>query len=164
MFAWEALEGGAIYWIWPGHVGFQTTLNEGALFGIGQGMVWLFAFVSMIAAAAIPIWLFVLQGARLWWPTLILSCIMAGVLGNLYDRLGFPGLTYQWPPQRIGEPVFAVRDWILWQYSDELRWPNFNIADSLLVLGAAMLLWNAMRSSTDTAKAGLDSLSRQTRQ
>ncbi len=36
-----------------------------------------------------------------------------------------------------------MRDWILWQASPTLRWPNFNIADSLLVCGAAMLLWQS---------------------
>jgi len=36
-----------------------------------------------------------------------------------------------------------VRDWILVQWSDQLRWPNFNVADSLLVVGAIALVWRA---------------------
>jgi signal peptidase II len=70
---------------------------------------------------------------------------MAGVLGNLYDRLGFPGL--RWNEARdlhkIGEPVFAVRDWILVMLGTR-PWPNFNIADSLLVCGAMLLVWHAL--------------------
>jgi signal peptidase II len=41
-------------------------------------------------------------------------------------------------PQRAGETVYAVRDWIL-QVSDQWVWPNFNIADALLVVGASFL-------------------------
>jgi signal peptidase II len=40
--------------------------------------------------------------------------------------------------------LYAVRDWILWQASDEWRWPNFNIADSCLVVGAAVLFLHAL--------------------
>ena len=42
-----------------------------------------------------------------------------------------------------GSPIYAVRDWILLQWNDAWRWPNFNIADSLLVVGAILLLWHA---------------------
>jgi signal peptidase II len=38
-----------------------------------------------------------------------------------------------------------VRDWILWQVSDEWRWPNFNVADSLLVVGACLIFLRLMR-------------------
>ena len=37
------LRAGEIYWLWTGHVGIQLSRNLGALFGIGQGKVWLFA-------------------------------------------------------------------------------------------------------------------------
>jgi signal peptidase II len=40
--------------------------------------------------------------------------------------------------------VYAVRDWILLQWSDQLRWPNFNLADSFLVVGACLLLLHTM--------------------
>ena len=39
----------------------------------------------------------------------------------------------------MGEPVYAVRDWILVMIGS-WPWPNFNIADSLLVLGVGILL------------------------
>ena len=42
-----------IWWIWEGIFGFQTSLNEGALFGLGQGMVPLFAGLSIVAAVGI---------------------------------------------------------------------------------------------------------------
>ena len=47
-------------------------------------------------------------------------------VGNLYDRLGLPGLVYN------GVAVHEVRDWILFIIPVVHRtWPNFNIADSL---------------------------------
>jgi signal peptidase II len=145
LFAQPALRAGEILWIWVGHIGIQLSWNEGALFGIGQGHVWLFAALSIAAAAAIPVWLFWFGMARDGWLTFALGCVMAGVLGNLYDRLGLHGEV--WPPghPRAGEPIHAVRDWVLWQINDQWRWPNFNLADSMLVVGAALLLLHALR-------------------
>lgn len=145
-FAFSKLSWGEIYWIWPQHAGFQLSLNEGALFGMGQGKVWWFASLSVAAAVAIPVWLFVYRAANDLWMTIALGGIMGGIFGNLYDRLGMHGLLWQWPPERAGESAYAVRDWILWQYSDHWRWPNFNIADSLLVVGAVVIFLRAMRT------------------
>ena len=127
------------WWICDDLFGFQTSLNEGALFGMGQGMVVLFAVLSVIAAIGILFWLFYAGAATDWLLTVALACVMAGILGNLYDRLGLPGL--QWPN---GEPVYAVRDWILVMIGN-WPWPTFNIADSLLVSGAVLLGWHAFR-------------------
>jgi signal peptidase II len=104
----------------------------------------IFAAISVLAAIAIPVWLFVFRTANDWWLTVSLGAVMAGVLGNLYDRLGLSGEV--WPPldPRAGETVYAVRDWILWQINDQWRWPNFNLADSFLVVGATVLFLRAM--------------------
>jgi len=73
--------------------------------------------------------------------TIILGCITGGILGNLYDRLGLHGLVWdQFHPARAGESVYAVRDWILVQWDANWVWPNFNIADALLICGACALL------------------------
>jgi signal peptidase II len=136
-FASPELRSGDIWWLWQGHVGIQLSLNEGALFGIGQGKVWIFAALSVAAAIAIPTWLFICRAARDAWLTFALGCITVGVLGNLYDRLGMHGIS------QSGHTVYAVRDWILWQANDNWRWPNFNIADSFLVVGAFLLFLHA---------------------
>jgi signal peptidase II len=156
MFSWPELRAGQTFWLWQSHVGFQLSLNEGALFGMGQGMVWMFAALSLLAAVAIPTWLFWYGAARDLWLTIALGGVMAGVLGNLYDRLGLPGEV--WPGgARAGQRVYAVRDWILWQASDQWRWPNFNLADSLLVVGAAVLL---LRAITQPASSAADQTER----
>ena len=54
MFRQPDLLAGDVKWLWQGHVGFQLSLNEGALFGMGQGGVWVFAACSIAAAIAIP--------------------------------------------------------------------------------------------------------------
>ncbi len=145
VFHWSALPWGNAYWIWARHIGLQKSLNEGALFGIGQGMVWLFAVISILAAIAIPIWLFRLGAAQDVWLTVALGCVMAGIVGNLYDRLGLSGETWPEPLPRAGERAYAVRDWILLQWNDRWRWPNFNLADSFLVVGACLLIVHTFR-------------------
>jgi signal peptidase II len=154
MFSRPGLLAGEVWWLWPGHAGLQLSLNEGALFGLGQGNVWIFAACSLVAALAIPLWLFVAGAARDRPLTIVLGCILGGVLGNLYDRTGMPGLDWgAFHAERAGERVYAVRDFILlaWQWDPDWRqrivWPNFNVADALLVCGAAALLILSLRKA-----------------
>lgn len=148
---------GSEWWLWHPHIGIQKSLNEGALFGMGQGKVWLFAVFSFAALAAIPIWLFWFRAANDRWLNTALGCVTGGILGNLYDRLGLPGMTWdQFFPNRTGESVYAVRDWILFQWNDQWVWPNFNIADMLLVGGACLLMIQAFffaQSGEETSEA-----------
>jgi signal peptidase II len=123
--------GGDVWWIFDGYFGFETSVNHGALFGMGQGMVPLFAAVSFLAIGAIGFWVLRGGGLRDLMLTVALGMILGGILGNLYDRLGFWGHS-------------GVRDWILFRYKT-FTWPNFNIADSLLVCGAGLLMWHSWR-------------------
>lgn len=161
MFSQPALLAHEVRWIWEGHAGVQLSLNEGALFGMGQGKVWIFAICASAAAVAIPTWLFVFGAARDRALTIALGCILGGVLGNLYDRLGLPGLDWAtWDPQRSGT-VHAVRDFILIarRYPPQGQfdvWPNFNVADALLVCGAiALFLISWRRPAEGGAKSSV---------
>jgi signal peptidase II len=156
MFSQPDLLAGDVKWVWQGHAGFQLSLNEGALFGLGQGGVWVFAACSIAAAIAIPVWLFHFGGARDRALTLVLAAVMGGVLGNLYDRVGLPGLQWQQIPQSLNPreqsagPVHAVRDFVLLvrRWPPQSRWdvwPNFNIADALLVCGGATIVLLSLR-------------------
>jgi len=152
MFAQPDLRTGHVRWLWPEHAGFQLSLNEGALFGMGQGGAWLFAVFAVAAAVAIPVWLFRYGAANDWRMTAALGAIMGGVIGNLYDRLGMPGLVWDdFNPARSGERIHAVRDFVLvaWRWDphgpDHLVWPNFNVADSLLVCGALAMILVSLR-------------------
>ena len=136
VFTWLGPPNGTenIYWLMEGYVGIETALNRGALFGMGEGKVWLFACLSFVALGGILFWLFRKSNQNDWLLTITLGIVTGGILGNLYDRLGL------WSEFK----VFAVRDWIRLSYQyDGYVWPNFNIADSLLVCGAALLVWHS---------------------
>lgn len=151
VFKWLGYPSDSTWWLWENYVGIQTALNRGALFGMGAGGGRIFAGLSILAAIGIVIWLFALGAARSAWLTVALSFITGGILGNLYDRLGL------WVVPGVPEDFhYAVRDWILIRARHEKwTWPNFNIADSLLVTGAIMLLWQAYREeSPANAKSG----------
>jgi signal peptidase II len=132
-----------VWWLWDGVLGLQTSLNEGALFGLGQGRVVVFAVLSCAMLVAVLAVLFV-GAARDWLLNVALACVSAGILGNLYDRLGLPGLEWNYGDglHAVGEPVYAVRDWILVMIGP-FHWPNFNVADSLLVCGVILLAAHA---------------------
>jgi len=144
-----------VWWIIPGVFGFQTSLNEGALFGMGQGLAPWFAGLSVIFALGILAWLFVGGAARSWWLLISLAAVTAGIFGNLYDRLGLHGLKWHEgnPLHPPGEPVYAVRDWILVMIGSWPR-PNFNVADSLLVCGVIALVVHTLFFSGDAASEG----------
>jgi lipoprotein signal peptidase len=104
-------------------------VNHGALFGFlrdhKSGANLGFAVVSLLAAAAIIWWSMQKNTARDRWLCAALGLILAGTLGNFYDRLVFNG----------------VRDFLHWDYAFD--WPVFNIADCCLVIGATLLLVQA---------------------
>jgi signal peptidase II len=108
-------------------------VNQGALFGMAgsrkEDANNFFAAVSVVAALGILFWGLRRSTAREPWLMAALGLILAGTIGNLYDRLVFHG----------------VRDFIYW-YIVEGRydWPVFNVADCCLVVGAGLLLYQAI--------------------
>jgi lipoprotein signal peptidase len=119
-------------------------VNKGALFGLGnegagnQGKGFFgihvrldpddanmfFAVVSIVAGLAIVGWTFRRRGTTDRLLCIALGLILAGTLGNLYDRIVFGG----------------VRDFL---YFHLIEWPVFNLADCCLVIGAFVLLGQA---------------------
>jgi signal peptidase II len=107
-------------------------VNHGALFGLGDGNQGelanvLFAIISLLAAAAICYWSTRRSARQDPGLSSALGLILAGTLGNLYDRIIFGG----------------VRDFLHFHYYDRYHWPTFNIADCCLVCGAGLLLIQA---------------------
>lgn len=111
----------------------RTTYNTGALWGIGAVLPYsslMFASLSIVAAVAICYWLFVRGGARDRGLTIALSLIMAGALGNCYDRL------------RYGH----VRDFMHFHVdSVGFDFAIYNFADNMLVAGAVVLVLLALK-------------------
>ncbi|MFO0926188.1 MAG: signal peptidase II [Gemmataceae bacterium] len=115
-------------------------VNHGALFGflrehrsLANG---LFAVVSLIAAAAIVLWGSHRTTAADRWLCAALGLILAGTLGNFFDRVMFNG----------------VRDFLHWHYGFD--WPVFNVADCCLVVGAGLLLLQAFLAPHPTGSVG----------
>ncbi len=100
----------------------ETTLNNGAVFGIGQGLAILFILISLVAMAFV-VYVFMSSLRRQWIIHVALGLILAGAMGNLYDRLFNHG---------------RVRDFILLTH-----WPfDFNLADTMLCIGVPLLIIN----------------------
>ncbi len=145
---------GQVSWVIEGFFGFQSSLNEGALFGLGQGYSWLFIVLAFGAIIGISSWFAVGTPGKDKFLTVILAMLIAGIIGNVYDRMGLPAWEgdWTWPVATIneragiehdqGERIYAVRDFILFRFGS-FTWPNFNIADSLLVCGVSMMLFHA---------------------
>jgi signal peptidase II len=70
----------------PGVLEFHTTMNPGALFGIGAGQTGLFLVASVIALVLV-LWMFAQCPAKRWLTQVALAGILAGALGNMYDRI-----------------------------------------------------------------------------
>lgn len=123
----------------------RLTTNTGAVFGLGKGNRVLFIAVSVVATAVIGL-MFWRSPARAWGLHLSLAMILAGALGNLYDRVlyravrdmlhMFPGVDLpfglSWPGG-----VAEVWPWI------------FNLADVALMVGVGLVLIATWR--TDAA-------------
>jgi len=69
----------------PGWLTFRRSLNDGAVFGSFTGYVSLFIAASL-AALLFVLYLFSRSGQRHFVLHVSLGCILAGALGNLYDR------------------------------------------------------------------------------
>jgi signal peptidase II len=106
-------------------------VNPGALWGLGAGMNTFFAAISLGAAVAIVLWSCRPRAAREGFLCVSLGLILAGTLGNFYDRMLFSG----------------VRDFLHWNYWFDF--PVFNFADCCLVCGAGLLLLQAFYGQPD---------------
>jgi signal peptidase II len=115
----------------------HTSHNTGALWGFGATLPYssrIFAGLSVIAAVVICYWLFFLRAAVSKVLTVALGLIMAGALGNCYDRLVFG----------------YVRDFVHF-HVDPINFDCaiFNFADNMLVAGALTLVLFALRPEHD---------------
>lgn len=83
--AFDHLRPGEVRPFIPGVLEFRLSLNPGALFGLGSGLVPVFIIAS-IAALGFVIYLFAGTRRGQWVLHAALSLILAGAMGNLYDR------------------------------------------------------------------------------
>jgi signal peptidase II len=100
---------------------------------------WLFVVLALGVGLAILGWLRRLRARSQAWLCCSLTLILGGALGNVIDRL------------RIGHVV----DFILVHWARTYYFPAFNVADSAITIGAALLLLDAWRESRSAKKVGV---------
>jgi signal peptidase II len=113
----------------PNFLNFNVTVNEGAVFGFGQGRRWIFVAIS-VAAILFLTYLFATSGRQRLYQ-IVLGMLLAGVLGNMYDRIR---LGY------VRDMIYALPKWGAFPYI-------FNVADSLLCVGVALVFVHSLVQS-----------------
>jgi len=102
--------------------------NRGVSFGMFQAGSeagrWLLVGVALLVSALLVVWL---RRERRKLPRLAIWLILAGALGNVVDRV------------RYG----AVVDFLDF-HAFGYHWPAFNVADSAIVVGAALLVGDSL--------------------
>ncbi len=112
---------------------FSITLlhNTGAAFsflaGAGGWQRWLFTGIALVVSVALIVWIKRLPATEKW-QAAALSLVLGGALGNVIDRL------------RFGYVVDFLD-----VYYQKWHWPAFNVADSAIVAGVALLILATLR-------------------
>jgi signal peptidase II len=129
---------------------FKLVLNRGAVFGIGAGRRWFFVAFTL-AAAAFCLWMFAHWTRPVdRWAHAAIGMVLAGGLGNLYDRLVFACV------RDFIHPLPGVRlPWGLeWPWGGRELWSYVsNIADKLLLVGIAILVVHLWRHPVSPSPA-----------
>ncbi|MEK6835759.1 MAG: signal peptidase II [Nanoarchaeota archaeon] len=99
---------------------FPSIINTGIAFGLLKGYNLLFILVNLIILAIVIYYYIKNKKVRL-----ALSFLIAGIIGNLIDRIFFNG----------------VRDFI-----DLKFWPVFNLADSFNVIGVILIFYLVLKN------------------
>lgn len=110
---------------------FTLRYNPGAAFSIlaeaGGWQRWFFGAIAVTASVLLSVWIY-RTAAQKPLEAFALSFILGGALGNLYDRI-FLG---------------HVVDFIQVHYQNTYYFPAFNLADSAIFLGAAILIFDVL--------------------
>jgi len=112
---------------------FNWTLmhNSGAAFSFlhdaGGWQRWFFALIAIVVSVVIILWINRLQQHEKW-QAAALALILGGAIGNVIDRI--------W----LGYVVDFID-----VYYDNSHWPAFNIADSAISIGVAMIIIDSIR-------------------
>jgi signal peptidase II len=111
----------------------QLTTNTGAVFGMGNGghMRMVFITISLIAVVVI-LYLFLRCAASVWLTHIFLALILAGALGNLYDRIIYA---------QVRDMLHLLPDLGLWPWI-------FNLADAALMIGVGGIFLTTWRHSS----------------
>jgi signal peptidase II len=111
--------------------------NPGIAFGVLSESAWPWTRIALIAGsvAVIAILAWMLVAGRVGVPSAAgLALLLGGATGNVTDRIVHGGVT----------DFFEV--WL-----GSYRWPAFNVADSAIAIGAALLIFDVLFGSRAAA-------------
>lgn len=123
IFDWLPTVAGEKYVIIDGFFQLILRENSGAAFSILQGQK-LFLVGILVIAFFVLTGIFLVGGIHRRIMQIAMGCMLAGIIGNFYDRAFNNGL---------------VRDF-LDVYIKDSHWPTFNVADSMLCIGVGLLI------------------------
>ena len=124
-------------WQWLAPIlSFTYVKNTGVAFGLLQGLGRAFALLPVLVVVAVVAFRRSLPVDDLW-VHLSLGLVVGGALGNVIDRLlrGY------------------VVDFLDVNFHPLQSWPVFNVADSAVVVGVAILLLDTFLAETEEAPA-----------
>ena len=106
--------------------------NDGAAFSLFADTAsphtvrWILISFSLVAAVVVLVAM-VRFGNRFTLTTVALALVLAGALGNVHDRIAYGSVV-----DFIEVHIFSY------------HWPDFNVADSSVVIGACMLMLDSL--------------------
>lgn len=110
------------------YINIVMVWNRGMSFGMfndhGAAGRWALAIVALGIVAGLAVWLFRTTDR---WLALALGFVIGGAIGNIFDRLVYG----------------AVADFVDVHYNMH-HWPAFNVADSAILIGVVIMLWDVM--------------------
>ena len=123
----------------PDFFNLVNVTNTGAAFGSFKGNNTFFVIISIIALVVVTV-LLTRHHRSDPWRDVSLALLLAGILGNLTDRLVYG----------------HVIDFLLFnlhiRYADP--WPAFNVADSCISIAVVLFIIHSFRRQPGTAEAG----------
>ena len=110
--------------------------NYGAAFSFlsdaGGWQRWFFTAIAIAVSALMLWWMKQAKREQLLLP-ISMAFILSGALGNLYDRLAYG----------------YVVDFLDFHWAG-YHWPAFNVADSAIFIGAALMIWDAFKNPNNS--------------
>ncbi len=125
----------------PGVFRLTHVLNTGAAFSLFEGvrspeMVRYVLIAVAIVEIAVVLGFLAKTGRRLSLSTVAFALILGGALGNLYDRI------------RLHHVIDFLEVHIV-----HYHWPDFNVADSCIVIGACLLMIEVLSPQPSTERS-----------
>jgi signal peptidase II len=118
----------------PGFFDLTYVENRGIAFGMfaGQG-----ALVGLLIVVLVFVALYYTRGVNWagWEPNLVGGFLCGGAVGNLLDRM-----RHGWVVDFFDVHISAYN----------LKWPVFNVADSMICIAVGWIVWRQLRGSANT--------------